>query len=321
MDNTRDFIEELESRSQIIPNIDLDGILSGALVSKYYPHLKVVGYTDSNTNIWLDKTAQKDKLIYLDFYSKKEGICCIDQHILDINDVKYEPLKFNPNRQLKKTNKTYTSKYPLSTFIYILWILEINGVRVDLNIDATIDENVTLIDLILRADGILLNRALYQKNMTTWINFLSQKLSNDSVLLKIFQKLEENTSEQYAREFQSNIETKLKNKYSGYYKDGFDFLSKGFFDLMTRIYNVLDININFTRDISTYTDYKLLRPQFTTSNTDILEQLINDNRTLTYAIPKRNYLSIQIHEKDYGMMNDYNHVCVGYFKNNKFIKK
>lgn len=318
MKTCSDFIDELYLRTQIAPNIDLDGMLTSVLITKYFPHLKVKGYTDSKTNIWLEPDAKTDQLIYLDCYIKKPEVCCIDQHIIDVDDINDEPLKFNPNRLFNKSLKNYTSKYPLSTFIFTLWILESNGINVDIDLQTKIDDNLYLWELVLRADGVLMCFADYTKNMTTWWNCLLPYVDENSLTRQIFNLMNMNHGETYAKQFQKEVEKKLKMKYNAH-KDGFDNLSPGFFNLLTKIHQALNVPINFTTDTSKLNNYQFLRPQIESNNPVVFKKLMNDTRVTAYAFVRRNNMSIQIHPKYAGLINEHQSICKGYDKGNEFV--
>ena len=63
MNSSTDFINELKTRTQIAPNIDIDGMLSAMILTKAYPHLKIEGLTDSKTNIWFSDIPEFQRVI------------------------------------------------------------------------------------------------------------------------------------------------------------------------------------------------------------------------------------------------------------------
>ena len=320
MNSSTDFINELKTRTQIAPNIDIDGMLSAMILTKAYPHLKIEGLTDSKTNIWLTKEATIDKMIYLDFYTKRQNVCCIDQHIIDVEDINYEDLKFNPNRQMKKTLKNYTSKFPYSTFMYILWLMEQEGVAPDIDLDREITDGITLLDLLLRGDGIYINCVTYFNNTSTWEKRIMMDMDENSILGRLFAYIHEHRTEEEAMNHKFRTENAMSRAY-GSVKDGFSEPSDGFYRMLKDIYTATDTPDNYSHSMYNMNTYRFIRPQIQTDKREIMQKIIDDDRVLSYAFVKRNGLSIQIRPKDYEIMNEYNLICKGYNNiDGKFVK-
>ena len=149
------FFNEIKNREKIITNTDLDGILSASLLCKCFPHLELSGFSNSSTNIWFKKDVTKENSLYIDIFMTNKNTFCIDNHIINTCDYPIESnLKINPNLLRNITLDKYTKKYPFSTFIFILNILEnymeINFIDLEKIIGYVDDEPLYLWELILQ---------------------------------------------------------------------------------------------------------------------------------------------------------------------------
>ena len=57
------FINELYKRKGVVANTDIDGILSAALLCNLFPHLSILGFTNSCTNIYLSDNIKKNDVL------------------------------------------------------------------------------------------------------------------------------------------------------------------------------------------------------------------------------------------------------------------
>ena len=76
------FINELYKRKGVVANTDIDGILSAALLCNLFPHLSILGFTNSCTNIYLSDNIKKNDVLYVDIFMCNEGVFSVDNHIV-----------------------------------------------------------------------------------------------------------------------------------------------------------------------------------------------------------------------------------------------
>ena len=76
------FINELYKRKGVVTNTDIDGILSASLLCKLFPHLSVLGFTNSCTNIYLTDNVKKNDVLYVDIFMCDKDVFSVDNHII-----------------------------------------------------------------------------------------------------------------------------------------------------------------------------------------------------------------------------------------------
>lgn len=311
------FIEELIKRNQLHINLDFDGMLCAALVSKVFPgKFKIVGYNDSKEKIWFFPEYVKELCVFLDFYKREEGAMCIDQHMLDYDKIRYEEFKFNPNRDLipTLTSNNYYGKYPFSTFLYILYIFEKEGLisNSDIKLDTELSKGVYLGYLIFRADSTLFDYIVYNENSEKWLNKMEEDLPENSLIRQIhneFRKIIENNKEikslinknsynKLLRKKSYDINDKIEERVNKNYLptdggEGFKEPSKEFFKLLRDIYKAFGAEENFTEEsgeekrLCNYYDDRI----------EEYKELVNDNRLYGGVFTKHNIYSCQFEEQ------------------------
>ncbi|MDD2636920.1 MAG: hypothetical protein PHW82_15615 [Bacteroidales bacterium] len=187
-------IAKLKQNNKIIINSDIDGVISGLLLTNFCNCI-VVGFSNSADKVWLDTSLCNSIYdgVYIDMYVPNENTITIDQHIIAINNEHFERIKensnkINPNiyrpRFLLPTN-SYTRKYPFGTCHFIISMLCKQGVNLStLNLKSSTNE-LMFIDYLLRADDAM-NTSLstYKINAKEWWNWLYE-FSNESELIRI----------------------------------------------------------------------------------------------------------------------------------------
>ena len=70
----------IAENNRIIINTDIDGVLSGILLTNYFG-CKVVGFSNSDNTIWLDKKQASSiyDALYVDMFVPRQDVGCIDQ--------------------------------------------------------------------------------------------------------------------------------------------------------------------------------------------------------------------------------------------------
>lgn len=185
--------ELIDNHKDIIINTDIDGILSGCLLHKYY-NANIVGFSNSKDKIWSVPSLKKlDKPVYIDIFISNPKIASIDQHIIAIDDIhseelKNNPLKMNPNLDINRNFlNNYNFKYPFGTVHYLLALMTGEGIEVELpNLENYIKgfEYITLGKMLLRADDALYStQGPYSYNAKQWWEYL-MKLSNNSPIIQ-----------------------------------------------------------------------------------------------------------------------------------------
>lgn len=172
-----------------IINADLDGLLSGLILNKFL-NWEIVGFSScsgkSSDELWLcDPNEDISECIFVDLPVYLKSYSTIDQHFVafdkeSVENYKNHKNKINPNIMRERVLKTetdtseYTMKYPFGTVHFIIAILE-NMKIIDENYKFPLDKELDdflLADLILRADRVVQNTAMYTKNCIDWSNWL-----------------------------------------------------------------------------------------------------------------------------------------------------
>ena len=136
-------LRELFSKNpDIVINSDIDGMLCGMVLQKYYG-CRVVGFSNSKECVWISpEVANIDNPVYIDLFVNRPHVVCIEQHVISYNEEHHHRIlgygtKINPNLERNRTflgdmGVEYKFKYPFATFHYILNLMEREGVSVDL---------------------------------------------------------------------------------------------------------------------------------------------------------------------------------------------
>ena len=179
-------------------NSDSDGQLSYILLKKCKLINGIGGFNGIrfSRNILSEKENVEEMWndVFIDIFSPKENVITIDQHIIssDKKPIIFEN-KINPHLLIEhhySHNASFCSKYPLSTFIFILSILE-REKKVNFKIDLyrEITNDFKFIDLILRADGALENSYKYKNNVKEWSNKIKEYSNNGKYTCEILNYL------------------------------------------------------------------------------------------------------------------------------------
>ena len=138
-------LRELFAKNKnIVINSDIDGMLSGMILQKYYG-CKVVGFSNSWDCVWIDPQYENstvdaiNKPVYIDLYVTNPDVVCIEQHIIGYDDAHNKRIaalqtKINPNimREGRTFSGDYFHKYPFGTVHFLIALMEKEGVHVQL---------------------------------------------------------------------------------------------------------------------------------------------------------------------------------------------
>jgi hypothetical protein len=237
----KNLIEEINNRTGVVTNTDIDGVLSAALLCRLFPHLNIVGFTNSDNNIFLSENFKKETLIYLDIFMCDKDVLSIDNHIVDSKLYPIDnPLKINPNLFHNVYYENYTDKYPFSTFIFLLSLFNTNMFELDIDVEigkTAKGEVVFLWELLLRADDTLLNTYKFKRNTSNWWPRLLNN-SNNPLLHSLYNKVCEVKDINNALAIKEKVQRFLLETFS-IKKDGFknmeDFNFEDFFKFFSSL--------------------------------------------------------------------------------------
>lgn len=175
-------IETLRNRPLII-NADLDGIISGLLLTKYL-NCSIVGFSNSKKEIWLQEDFNEDlkSVCFVDLFVANPEIISIDQHIIAGNESHFKKLSKNPkkinpnllNPRFHHPSTSYRLKYPFGTVHFIIALLEKNGIDLsEIRLQKEI-QGIQFIDCLLRADDCMKTSVYspYTENASEWWSWL-----------------------------------------------------------------------------------------------------------------------------------------------------
>lgn len=145
-----------EKNKPMVTHNDLDGLLT-ALILHEYLGWNLVGMYDL-THFWLDKSFKQNprEAIYVDLDVTHKDFKSLGHHIIG-----EEKQHLNVNELFGITHKEYTSKYPLSTALFLYWLFE-----------KKLPENDLGKLLLLHSDSAWKNYQQYTTNVTNWLNAL-----------------------------------------------------------------------------------------------------------------------------------------------------
>ncbi|MFA5646807.1 MAG: hypothetical protein WC951_00740 [Bacteroidales bacterium] len=188
-------IEKLIQNNKIIINSDIDGVISGLLLSNFC-NCEVVGFSNSADKVWLD-TSKCNSIydgVYIDMFVPNESTITIDQHIIAINKehierIQNNPNKINPNiynqRYLLPTS-SYYKKYPFGTCHYIISELCKHGINLSNIGYQNLYEELRFMDFLLRADNTMYTTVIaYKENAKEWWNWLYKTSGNSEIIMNI----------------------------------------------------------------------------------------------------------------------------------------
>ena len=286
-------IDLLRNNKKIIINSDIDGVLSGLILTNF-TNCEVVGFSNSDNTVWIDKSKTNSiyDAVYIDMFVANSNVKCIDQHIVSVNEQHHRILNANPNKlnpnfdnpRFHLPNNSYYNKYPFGTIHYLIAILESEGIRVDLDFMKQVG-SIKFMDLLLRADDAMKTTvdSGYIANASAWWNWLLQKSGNANSI---------NSMRQYLNGLNGIRVGSIKEMTTSLLKDPttFDCASpdggyKSIIDSNGRLLNKVSAYFNFISQASGLSCFdlnlKLIphigRVKRTSLNANQINELINNN--------------------------------------------
>ena len=262
-------INKLRNKAIII-NSDLDGIISGLLLSKFL-NCKIVGFTNSKEYVWFNEgfNIPYSEVVFVDIFIANPEVICIDQHIISVDITHHDTLKVNENKlnpnllnpRFHSPTKSYRTKYPFGTAHFILALIENEGIDLSsVNLNNSV-EGISFMDLLLRADDTMKTTidSRYTSNAVEWWNWLEDLSGDGSLTVEMILYLN-GLSEESASFIKDEIAKKLISKpFNCNTSDGGiqDLTSNGFLkdnvkyylDFMCRVSQIdgIDCNAKYTR--------------------------------------------------------------------------
>jgi hypothetical protein len=203
--------------NKLIINSDIDGVLSGLILSNY-ANCEIVGFSNSDNTVWIDETKVKSiyDATYIDMFVANSNVKCIDQHIVSVNESQHQLLKLNPNKlnpnfdnpRFHVPNNSYFNKYPFGTVHYIIALLEAEKSILSIDFMKKIGD-INFIDLLLRADDAMKTSvdSAYVANAAIWWKWLYEKSNRSKNMNILIQYL--NNLNKFSVELIKNNTTKL----------------------------------------------------------------------------------------------------------------
>lgn len=161
-----------------IINSDLDGILSGLLLH-HFCGTEIVGFCDSGSFVWKKEGIAWEECTFIDMFVVPENTVTYCNHMIAVdeqhaNTLFWNTCKNNPNvdMQTRTFIGSYNAKFALSTFFYLVAILDNRGTGVYSEeglLLGRVVEGFRCIDVILRADDVAnITLNTYRDNALDW---------------------------------------------------------------------------------------------------------------------------------------------------------
>mgnify|MGYP000504192071 CR=1 FL=1 len=222
-------ITKLKLNNKIIINTDIDGIISGLLLSNFCDCI-VVGFSNSLDKVWLDisKCSSIFDGVYVDMYVPNETTITIDQHIIAVNDKHFKMIsqnrnKINPNIYNPRfflPIDSYKRKYPFGTCHFIIATLLRESIDVSKINFFNLSDKIFFIDYFLRADDAMISSlSNYKENAKEWWEWLSI-YSNKSKTIESIKNYLYSKNIDLAMEIKKSISNKLLNTFYCDRQDG-----------------------------------------------------------------------------------------------------
>jgi len=177
--------ESLGERHGMVTSCDLDGLLTAVVISGVSAW-RLEGFYDSRDSLWLTHPRGDDGqgYVFLDVFVARPDVFSVDQHIIASDPdhgrrQRESGNKINPNLARLTAyggvhGRTFTDKYPFGTVHYVIALLERSGRSPSIGLEKLIAPGLTVMDLLMRADGAADNTKNFPRNANVWWDWLSE---------------------------------------------------------------------------------------------------------------------------------------------------
>jgi hypothetical protein len=288
-------VNKLNNIEYVIGNTDLDGVFSTSLLCNFFPNLKLGGFSNSANRIWLNKNVNKQNVAYIDIFIANKEILSIDNHIVQLdNNIVVNENKINPNLIRGVGLYSYYKKYPFSTFIFILKMIEKTKGSVNIDIDRIIgyidNEPVFLWEVLLRADDTLLTTYKYFNNAKQWWEWLLNDVTKNSLLSKLYCKVQTVSTQENAMKIKNKVNDFLSLNF-GCSNDGYKYINNNkFADFVAFFSEIMGCKLSFNNEHLMEIALFAKRVKIA-DNINEINTLLSNTSIKTFAFVKKDELS------------------------------
>lgn len=212
-------------RNNYIPNLDPDGICSYILLNKFIKG-NIVGFTNSKDYVYLlnNLPHSATTVTYIDMFVSNPTIHSIDQHIItrspkETRELKNKGTKLNPNLIFEQDLTDYRHKFPLSTFLFLLILLN-EEYDFDINFHKKIgNSDLELGYFLLDIDGVLTNIMSYGDNVKAWLDKIKNECKVTNIVSKLYGYINQLPTLEL-KEISDKVRMYLKDNFNTESKDG-----------------------------------------------------------------------------------------------------
>lgn len=305
--NFKKFFNQLKRMKYMCVNIDFDGMLTALLIKRVFPHIEIVGFNDSKNHIWIKKGYEHaiNDMIWVDYYTNRGGVS-IDQHIVSNREKKFDKSFYNPNVMFGVSNQNYGSKYPFGIYHILRADFEKLGYDFnDIDIYSDIMGVCKFFEIEMRTDSTLGSFVdeKYRKKSDGYRNIMCDGLKENSITKKFFSEMGKmvlngvNDSNTW-KKWKGSFTNRVRNTFDLTVGTGYKSMSTGFFKLFNELHKVFKIKFSIDTNVNNYTDIKLIRVRYATSDLSQLDKICCDNRIVAGVFPYKNTYSVQINATD-----------------------
>lgn len=254
---------------RIVVNNDFDGCLCARVLIDLY-NCKVVGFSNSKDTLWfIDGEQFIGDEMFVDMFTPLYD--SIDQHI---HPIRFER-SLSPNQERNVfTFNNYTSKYPFSTFIWILSIAARDGKDIERYVPSmSIGPPYLMSDIVLRADDSFLNYVKYNRNASDWEKYICEFSHDNNHIKRLFDFIKQKASIG-VEEWKRSIDAFFCGTY-GFKKEEIPDISSE----MSRVF-MKRFHIEFSK-VTSVIDMKHVRTTIKTLNE--FNQFYNDNKNEIFS--------------------------------------
>lgn len=306
----------LHNSEYMIPNLDIDGFFSAAILKKVKPEIQTCGFSNSHDIVYifqeLEKEIKRKNTIYIDLYTK--NCMCIDQHVVsytqDYNNLlRQNKKKLNPNIEFNRIGKQpfYYWKYPFSSAMWLIYCFNKIGIRIDIDYNKIVFDDITLAELFFHADSMLYNKIvknhLYEENINKWWELLLIDNENNNVteLCNLYNSYSDERIEYAHKKIGTFLQTNfLCAKNGGYNEIKNNIVKDKINDFINFICGELSVEpfINNLKNQNLQTIKFFECKNVVIKNDEDFDEIINQNNIFSFAFVFNNRINYSWSKKD-----------------------